>query len=83
MGKLKYYRKYNHVDSAKILNEDGQFPEEEKFLLCEIDGFEWDSGEYDSLEEMIQSIIDHAIEVYEGEVEKELEMMDLMSEIKA
>ena len=58
------------VDTFKIYNnETGE--EKSKFhpknaIFVEMDGFSWDSSEYDTLQEFLQSIIDHSYRVAMG-----------------
>ena len=55
------------VDTFKIYDEDGKDVEDfNNQVFVEMDGFNWDSLEYDTLEEFLQSIINHAYAVAMG-----------------
>lgn len=55
------------VDTARIYNENGEsidvlLPQ----IAVEMDGFMWESTDYETLEEFFQAIIDHAYDVAMG-----------------
>ena len=55
------------VDTLKVYNKiDEVVGKDEVSIFVEIDGFSWDSSEYDTLEEFLQSIINHAYNVTLG-----------------
>lgn len=51
------------VDSFKIFTDEHGFP---RSVFVEMDGQYWDSREFDSYKEFLQSIIDHAHNVSIG-----------------
>lgn len=56
------------VDTFKVYNKiDEVVGKEEVSIFVEMDGFSWDSSEYDTLEEFLQSIINRAYKVTMGE----------------
>lgn len=50
------------VDTLQMYYDDAGKP----YLFVEMDGLSWDSREYDTNEEFLQSIIDHAYNVTMG-----------------
>lgn len=55
------------VDTLKVYNKIEEEIGREVSLFVEMDGFSWDSSEYPTLEEFLQSIINHAYKVTMGE----------------
>ena len=53
---FRVWDKYNEAVDKKDIS-----------IFVEMDGFYWDSSEYDTLEEFLQSIINHAYKVTMGE----------------
>jgi len=47
------------VDTFEIRDEEGDLIEYKIHLFAEIDGFHYDSDDYDSLEEFLQAIVNY------------------------
>ena len=54
------------VDTVKVYNKIDEEINKEISIVIEMDGIQWESAEYDTLEKFLQSIINRAYEVTMG-----------------